>query len=213
MIALYETLLAENPNGTDFLVGIANIELRLGVLLAKASRPQESDLAYKRAVATLKKLPADSVAGRDTLAWSLATDPESEFRDPSLAVELAKKAVELAPKDGVYWRILGAAHYRAGNWKAALAALDKSVELGFQRGSNQFFLAMTHAQMAKKGVTSQESGAREEKVALHDQDRHRDEARRWYDKAVQWMEKNVPQDEELKRFRAEAEELLETKKN
>lgn len=34
------------------------------------------------------------------------------------------------------------------------------------------------------------------------------QAREWYDKAVEWMEKNKPNDEELLRFRAEAEELL-----
>lgn len=39
-----------------------------------------------------------------------------------------------------------------------------------------------------------------------------DEARKFYDQAVEWMEKNKPQDEELKRFRAEAAELLEGEK-
>ena len=34
------------------------------------------------------------------------------------------------------------------------------------------------------------------------------EARAWYDKAVEWMEKNQPKNEELRRFRAEASELL-----
>ena len=37
---------------------------------------------------------------------------------------------------------------------------------------------------------------------------NKEEARRWYDKAVEWMEKNKPDDEELRRFRAEAAELL-----
>ena len=32
--------------------------------------------------------------------------------------------------------------------------------------------------------------------------------RSWYERAVQWMEKNKPQDEELLRFRAEAAKLL-----
>jgi hypothetical protein len=35
-----------------------------------------------------------------------------------------------------------------------------------------------------------------------------DAARRWYDRAVRWMEENQPNDEELRRFRAEAAELL-----
>jgi hypothetical protein len=37
-----------------------------------------------------------------------------------------------------------------------------------------------------------------------------DEARRWYDQAIEWMEKEKgPDDEQLRRFRAEAEELLQ----
>ena len=36
----------------------------------------------------------------------------------------------------------------------------------------------------------------------------KEQARKQYDHAVQWMEKNKRQDEELLRFRAEAAELL-----
>ena len=36
----------------------------------------------------------------------------------------------------------------------------------------------------------------------------KEQARLWYDRAVQWMEKNQPQDKELPRFRAEAAALL-----
>ena len=35
------------------------------------------------------------------------------------------------------------------------------------------------------------------------------EARRWYDRAVEWMDKNQPKNEELLRFRSEASELLD----
>jgi len=44
-----------------------------------------------------------------------------------------------------------------------------------------FFLAMAHWQMGNK-----------------------EEARKRYDQAVQWMDKNQPTNEELRRFRAEA---------
>ncbi len=37
---------------------------------------------------------------------------------------------------------------------------------------------------------------------------NKDEARKWYDKGVEWMVKNKPQDSELRRFRDEAAELL-----
>ena len=53
-----------------------------------------------------------------------------------------------------------------------------------------FFLAMAHWQMDKK-----------------------DEARKWFDQGIVWMGKNRPQDAELRRFRAEASELLGIKEN
>ena len=49
-----------------------------------------------------------------------------------------------------------------------------------------FFVAMAHWQLGDKT-----------------------KAREWYEKAVGWMEKKRPDDAELKRFRAEAAELLE----
>jgi hypothetical protein len=36
----------------------------------------------------------------------------------------------------------------------------------------------------------------------------KEQGRKWYDQAVQWMDKNAPQSAELKRNRAEAAELL-----
>jgi len=37
---------------------------------------------------------------------------------------------------------------------------------------------------------------------------NKDQACTWFDKAVSWMEKNKPKDEELARYRAEAAALL-----
>jgi hypothetical protein len=52
-------------------------------------------------------------------------------------------------------------------------------------GFDWFFLAMAHGQLGEK-----------------------EQAHKWYAKAMQWMDKNKPQDEELRRFRAEASALL-----
>ena len=77
------------------------------------------------------------------LAWLLATDPNPNARDPGRAVNWAKKAVELAPNEGNFWNTLGVAHYRAGDWKAALEALEKSMKLrNGGDSSDWFFLAM-----------------------------------------------------------------------
>src|SRR5262249_24593291 len=116
----------------------------------------------------------------------LANCPEAKVRDPRRAVEVARRAVQLEPKQGTYWSTLGVAHYRAGSPKEAVAALEKSVEL--RNGGDGFdglFLAMAHWRLGD-----------------------RDRARKWYDRAVRGMEKNAPQDDELRRFRTEVAELL-----
>jgi tetratricopeptide (TPR) repeat protein len=146
---------------------------------------------------TALKLAPTSAVIQNALAWLLATCPEARLRDPDQAVELAKKAVHQSAKDGGYWNTLGVAHYRAGNWKAAVTALDKSVEL--RQGGDAFdllFLAMAHQKL----------------------DNHL-AARKAYDRALHWIEKNKEtldkdkaQAEELRRFRSEAEAVLELKK-
>jgi tetratricopeptide (TPR) repeat protein len=155
---------------------------------------------YDKAVADLTRvieLAPTFARAHNALAWLLATCPDAKQRDPDRAVEAAKQAVQLAPQAGGFWNTLGVAHYRAGDWKAAVAALEKSMEL--QKGgdaSDWLFLAMAHEKLGR-----------------------RDEARKDYDRAVGWLEqnkvalaKNKTQAEELSRFRSEAEELLQLKK-
>jgi serine/threonine protein kinase len=109
---------------------------------------------------------------------------------PRDAVTAAKRAVELNPRDAGYNSALGVSQYWAGDFNAAIAALDESMKR--QSGANaeeSFFLAMAHWQLGNQA-----------------------EARKWYDKAVQGMDKNKPQAQALRRIRAGAEELLGIKR-
>jgi tetratricopeptide (TPR) repeat protein/serine/threonine protein kinase len=166
--------------------------IKLANTLRAKGRLDEAIAEYRAAIAACKKASAlapNSAGLHNDLAWLLATAPDAKVRNPAEAVELARKAVELAPKDGNCWNTLGVAHYRAGKWKQALAALEKSMQLQGENAFDRFFLAMTHWQLASKN-----------------------EARRCYDTGVEWMEKHAKDNEELRRFRSEAEELLEIKK-
>ena len=130
----------------------------------------------------------DLAAGRAALAWLLAACPDPQVRDATRAVEVARKAVAQAPQDPKYRGTLGVAHYRAGNWKAALEELDRALRLAggdSAAGNAGFFLAMAHWELGYK-----------------------EQARKLYDRAAEWMAKNRSNDEELRRFRAEAAELL-----
>jgi tetratricopeptide (TPR) repeat protein/serine/threonine protein kinase len=146
--------------------------------------------------AALKLAPAHPGVNNG-LAWILVTCPDAKLRDPEQAVTLAKRAVQLAPQVGPFWVTLGMAHYQAGDWKAAIAALDRSREL--LKSASPYaslFLAMAHHKLG-----------------------HNDEARQAYDHALQWLEQNKeqlaqhkPQAEELRRIQSEAEAALELKK-
>ena len=120
------------------------------------------------------------------VAWELATHPDLKICDPDQAINLAKRAVELKPTEAAYWTTLGAAYYRAGDWKEAVAALEKSSELPNGGDSfNWFFLAMSHEKLGDKET-----------------------ARRWYDRATQWKDTNQATKEKLLRIRAEAAQAL-----
>jgi WD40 repeat protein/tetratricopeptide (TPR) repeat protein len=111
-------------------------------------------------------------------AWFLATSAELQARDPARAVTLARKAVEGVPEKGAYWRTLGIAQYRAGDWKGALAALDRALPLGGGDSAVEFFRAMAHWQLGERDQARQhyEAGLRLRAEAKEDLKRFRDEA-------------------------------------
>jgi tetratricopeptide (TPR) repeat protein len=144
---------------------------------------------YREALADYRKLlelQPGSPWAMNGLAWQLATCPDVKLRDPKQAVTLAQEAVRLREKEGNYWNTLGAAHYRNGEWTAAIVALEKAIQL--RQGGDSldwYFLAMACWQSGEK-----------------------EKGRKWFDQAVQRMEKSQPNHEELRRLRVEAEKLL-----
>jgi eukaryotic-like serine/threonine-protein kinase len=128
----------------------------------------------------------------DQAAWHLSTIADPKFRNEKWALELSMEAVRLAPNDGDFWNTLGLAYYRVGNWKEAIVALEKAMELS-QGGDpgDWFFLAMAHWRLDNK-----------------------DKARNWYDKAVAWMDKNQnhPLDDVFRLYGSEATGLLGVEK-
>ena len=81
---------------------------------------------------------------------------------------------------------LGVARYRAGDYRGAVADLEKSVKLrGGGDSIDFFFLAMAHWRLG-----------------------HTDQARTWYADATAWMDRRAADNPELLRFRTEAGALL-----
>jgi tetratricopeptide (TPR) repeat protein len=173
----------------SFLLMRSRIYGDLGAAYERAGRSQEAGAAYREARSLIEAMVAeepDQPETQNNLAWLLATCPAPQLRDPALAVELARKAIEKTPL-ARYWNTLGVALYRAGDWSGAIEALEKSeaLDAGHYLAFDGLFLAMAHWQLGREP-----------------------EARTWYDRSVAWMEKNRPPDRELDRFRAEAAALL-----
>jgi hypothetical protein len=123
------------------------------------------------------------------LAWVLVSGPK-EVRDPSGALPLARRAVELAPDEPLCLNTLGVVYYRLGKWPEAAATLQASAAKP-QGGTayDLFFLAMTYGQTGEA-----------------------EKARACYNRALAWWRSQgnlAPhQVTELRAIRAEAEELL-----
>jgi serine/threonine protein kinase/tetratricopeptide (TPR) repeat protein len=176
----YETLKADFPENPVHRRNLVPNYLRLANLLYELGRQTEADESLRKAL----DLDPEEPAVNKQLAWFLATNPETRLRDASLALRLANKAVAAQPQASSYWTTRGVAHYRNGDDKAAVADLEKAISLRADGGDSLdwLFLSMAHQRLGDH-----------------------DKAQTYFDQAVQWMEKHKPHDDELRRFRAEAE--------
>jgi serine/threonine protein kinase/tetratricopeptide (TPR) repeat protein len=182
VIQQYETLRADSPKERKYRLALALHYLRLVSLLWELRQQTEAAELLRKSL----ELDPEYPAVNNELAWFLATTSELGLRDSGLAVRLAKKAVDSQRQSCDYWNTLGVAHYRNGDDKGAIAALETAMRL--REGGDSFdwfFLAMAHWRLGD-----------------------RDKAQTWFDRAVQWMDKHKPHDAQLRRFRAEADTML-----
>jgi Tfp pilus assembly protein PilF len=154
-----------------------------GGFLAAIKNYEAAVRQYRLAI----EVDPNSPFANNNYAWFLVTCPDTDYHEPNAAIEMALRATELVPEEGLFWNTLGVSYYRAGSWDKALAALEKSSRyLGDDGlGFNAMFIAMSYWQ---KGDY--------------------EEANCQFDLALQWMQDRKVVDEELVRFCKEAAELL-----
>lgn len=186
-ITHYERLKAAFPENPDYSRELLPCYLTLVQSLEASARTAESLELFRKAMALD---PSDHLLNNNR-AWFLAAGPVPRLYDAGLARNLARKAVAAKPDDGDYHNTLGAALMRAGDNPGAIAELHVSMNLrSGGDGLDWFFLAMAYHRTGDD-----------------------ENARLWLGRAVEWMDRNRPNDAELKRIRAEAEAILAAPRN
>jgi serine/threonine protein kinase/tetratricopeptide (TPR) repeat protein len=103
------------------------------------------------------------------------------------AILVAKRLLEKEPRNGHHWHLLGQIHYGARDYKAAVAAMHKAIEVFPSSSAYQwFYLAMANWQLGEK-----------------------DRARRWYQQSMRWIAANPANTNKwFEQLRAQATNLL-----
>jgi serine/threonine protein kinase/tetratricopeptide (TPR) repeat protein len=198
-IAAYNKAFEIEPEEVIYYDNLLKAHFELGQNLRSQGKLDDAIAELRQVVALQKKkaTPSAQVKYGFTLAdllndqaWKLVTAVDPKSRDPGRAIDLAQEARELAPNDAACWKTLGVAYYRAGNWKAAVEALEKSQQPVNSHYRNDsvilFFLSMAQGRLNEQ-----------------------EKARTFYDQAAQRRMGIGATEEELRRFCAEAAGLLD----
>jgi serine/threonine protein kinase len=187
-IQVFESLLAADPHNAQYRMDLAHTHRRLAYQYRMQKRLDEAHQQSRQAQEQYRQAGrhATSVRQLNEAAWHLATCADRTLIDAAEAVRLARQALALDPQGGECWNTLGVACYRAGDWRAAIDGLKRSMALRAGGDSyDWFFLAMANAQLGDK-----------------------QQARQWYEKAVRALRSMRPEHEALLDFKAEADAVL-----
>jgi eukaryotic-like serine/threonine-protein kinase len=206
-VEVMERLVAQAPRQIIYRRRLAESYIGQGYLLWATARHAEAAAAYRRAIELREGIAAESpnvpLYVRE-LVRLLAICPVRDLCDNRRILEVANQAVQLAPNESVSWYTLGLAHYAAGDWPAALAALERSSGMIAGVDSSDpldpalwFVRAMTLWQLSRSATLTDEERAR-----------YQAEARDRNARAIEWMKTINPINDDLRHLRVEAAELM-----
>ena len=186
--ALLEGLVGADPDNYAYRREQIRTRNLMGLMYTSLGHPREAREEYARTAELHRQALPHDVGGAalSAYAWFLVDCPDVTLRDSARAVSLAGEAVLRDPGKATHWNVLGIARYQAGDWAAAVEALEKSMALdGGGDPWDWFYLAMACWRQGD-----------------------RDRARAWYARSIRWMEEHPPIDESLIRYRKEADALF-----
>jgi tetratricopeptide (TPR) repeat protein len=201
---LQEVLMSDYPNSADrFGYRLPRCHLWMGEVLWRLGRREEAEAEFRQFRELSERLNLGDPYAIELRAWFLSNCADPQFRDPMQAVELAKPIAAQSMWASTVMT-LGAAQYRAGEYRDAIATLDRATQMSDQAGAEsvRLFLAMAHWQLGNAPDTGSEHQPTREEQA-----RHRASAWEWYQEAVD-LQGKIGGWTEFVRLRHETEELM-----
>ena len=114
------------PKNQDMIPQIANVQGRLGMLRARQGK---FDLAIAHFRETLRLRPNQPYM-LNILAWTLATCPQADLREPAEAIKLSRKCCEITQfKQPAYIDTLAISYAAAGDFNNAVQTARRALEI------------------------------------------------------------------------------------
>jgi len=185
-VTLFEEIGQVSPISSE--LHMVRARLALAFLLIKTGALCEARQVWETATSD-NTLDSDTLIG---FAWDLAAPRDVDSNAVAMAVDAALRAKQLMPNDAMVFNTLGVVQYRANSWEEAIASFAKAESLSPETPLTcyGFFRAMAYWQMGNQA-----------------------EALRWYDRSVEMIDRNQPNNDEIVRTRAETEQLLNIVEN
>jgi serine/threonine protein kinase len=189
-LRIHEKIVTDFPKALHYWVAQFRDYRDQGTMFWMSRQVRQADEAYRHAEGIVERwATAYPEAMPDDLPRFLVMCPDPKHRNVHRGLELVTKRIDRLPEVASFWTTRAIAHYRIGDYPAALAAVTKATKLRRQGDCwDWFLLAMVHKQLG-----------------------HPEQAVAWYNRAVEWTARNAPGDDELLRFRGEAKDLLGVK--
>jgi serine/threonine protein kinase len=186
----FNRLIPEGPDLADYYAEIG-LCYRALLDLRRCQRKStegllEKVIAARRQWARLRPEDAEAL---QTLAATLAVYSTGS-QEAQEALNLAQKAVELAPLEGACWGTLGAAQYRMKKYRQATETLKKSATLTGSNAFAELFLAMAQWQQGDRQGSRQ---TYQSAVARLDEDSSTDSLMRLHAEAAELLDVNESQ--------------------
>src|SRR5262245_1609834 len=142
-VQAFEKLASLYPESAFYVANACGERVHLARMCVEKERYDDAEKHYRLAreladgfIARCPHQASEVVSAYGELATFCATCPDPKLRNPSQALELARKATDLAPNSSEAWLIRGRVQAALERWDSAVADFSKVIEIALPGDGN-----------------------------------------------------------------------------